>query len=388
MRKLLLYIFLLFLFLGGLLFGHAAIGEKGRIFIAMGEWRIQMTVVSAAISLLFGFVVAVISWWAIKRIIRMISGSRNWFGILSRRKQSKAFFNAISACTIGDYESAQKHINKTFPGDFDGANYMLAADIDRRVNNGHNVENLLSIAETFPESEAPAKIQQAAWFIQQHQFKQAEVVLDSIDNKTQQQAIVVRLWLSVLAALGKWTLVKEKLSTHKKVLGDDYVQWAQQAVQGEFAEIASKQGANALKEKWDSLPRAAKKDIANQIVYVQLLIDQGLSKDAEPILVELAKKSRHPAFHGLFKQLKHPSPIHAMRLIESWIKAEPANAQLYSVLAHMAYNSGDNVLAEKAVRKALELASNPEDGRLLARLLEKQNAFEKANNVYKGLLTS
>jgi HemY protein len=388
MRKLLLYIFLLILFFVGLLFGHAAIGEKGRIFIAMGEWRIQMTVVSAVICLVIGFVVMVVVWWLIKRIYRMIAGSRNWFGVLSRRKQNKALFKAINACAIGDYESAQKYINKTFPGDFDGANYMLAADIDRRVNAGKNVENLLGIAETFPESEASAKTQQAAWLIQAHQFKQAEAVLETIDDKSQQQAVVVRLWLSVLAALGKWNLVKEKLSAHKKVLGEDYVQWAQQAVQGEFAEIASKQGANALKDKWASLPRAAKKDIANQIVYVQLLIDQGLSKDAEPILVDLARKSRNPAFHGLFKQLKHPAPHQAMRLIESWIKADPENAALYSVLAHLAYNSGDNELAEKAVRKALELASNPEDGRLLARLLEKQNAFEKANNVYKGLLTS
>jgi HemY protein len=388
MRKLLLYIFLLILFFVGLLFGHAAIGEKGRIFIAMGEWRIQMTVVSALISFVIGFVALTVVWWLIKRIYRMIAGSRNWFGVLSKRKQSKALFNAINACAIGDYESAQKYINKTFPGDFDGANYMLAADIDRRINGGKNVDNLLGIAETFPETEAAAKTQQVAWLIQQHQFKQAEAILDTIDAKSQQQAVVVRLWLSVLAALGKWNLVKEKLRAHKKVLGDDYVQWAQQAVQGEFAEIASKQGANALKEKWASLPRVAKKDIANQIVYVQLLIDQGLSKDAEPILVELAKKSKNPAFHGLFKQLKHPAPYQAMRLIESWIKADMNNAQLYSVLAHLAYNSGDNELAEKAVRKALELASNPEDGRLLARLLEKQNAFEKANNVYKGLLTS
>lgn len=388
MRKLLLYIFLLILFFTGLLFGHAAIGEKGRIFIAMGEWRIQMTVVSAVISFIIAFVVLTVVWWAIKRTFRMIAGSRNWFGVLSKRKQNKALFNAINACAIGDYHSAQKYINKTFPGDFDGANYMLAADIDRRINSASNVENLLSIAETFPESEAAAKTQQAAWLLQQHQFKSAETVLESIDTKSQQQAVVVRLWLSVLAALGKWDVVKEKLATHKKILGDDYVHWAQQAVQGEFAEIASKQGANALKEKWAALPRAAKKDIANQIVYVQLLIDQGLSTEAEPILVELAKKSRNPAFHGLFKQLKHPSPHQAIRLIESWIKNDMENAQLYSVLAHLAYNSGDNELAEKAVRKALGLASQPEDGRLLARLLEKQNAFEKANNVYKGLLTS
>jgi HemY protein len=58
------------------------------------------------------------------------------------------------------------------------------------------------------------------------------------------------------------------------------------------------------------------------------------------------------------------------------------------VLAHLAYNSGDDELAEKAVRKALELASDPEDGRLLAILLEKQNAFERANTIYKGLITN
>ncbi len=388
MRKLLLYICLLILFFIGLLFGHAAIGEKGRIFIAMGDLRIQMSVVSAGISLLIGFIVSIFLWWAIKRLIRMVAGSRNWFGVLSRRKQSKALFNAINACALGDYENAHKFINKTFPGDFDGANYILAADIDRRLNNGKNIENLLSIAETFPPSQASAKTQQAAWCLQQHQFKQAESILESIDAKSQQYAVVVRLWLSVLAALGKWDKVKEKLRVHKKVLGDDYVQWAQQAVQGEFSEIASKHGANALKEKWASLPRTAKKDIANQIVYVQLLIDQGLSQEAEPILVELAKKSRNPAFHGLFKQLKHPNPYHAMRLVESWIKVDSDNAQLYSVLSHLAFNSGDYELAEKAIRKALELANKPEDARLLARLLEKQNAFEKANNVYKGLLSS
>jgi HemY protein len=388
MRKLLLYIFLLILFFVGLLFGHAAVGEKGRIFIAMGDWRVQMSVVSAAISLLIGFVVITLLWWSIKRLFRMITGSRNWFGVLSRRKQNKAFFSAINACVIGDYENAHKLINKTFPGEFDGANYILAADIDRHLNEGKNVENLLSIAETFPPSQTSAKTQQAAWCLQQHQFQQAESILESIDQKAQRHAVVVRLWLSVLAALGKWDRVKEKLSAHKKVLGEDYVHWAQQVVQGEFSEVASKHGANALKEKWASLPRAAKKDIANQIVYLQLLIDQGLSQDAETILVELAKKSKHPAFHGLFKQLKHPNPHQAMRLIESWIKADLDNAKLYSVLANLALNSGDNELAEKAIKKALDLANNPEDARLLASLLEKQNAFEKANNVYKGLLST
>jgi HemY protein len=388
MKKLIFYIILIALLFAAILFGHHAIGEKGRIFIAMGDLRIQMTVVSAGIVLLASSIGVIIFGWLLVKLARMLTGSRNWFGSLSRRKQQKAFHEAINACAIGDYESAQKAISKTFPGEFGGSNYILAADIDRKVNNGNNLENLLSIAETFEASAVSAKAQQAAHFVQQHQFDKAKEVLEGIDAKAQNQAVIARLWLSVLAALGQWDEVKERLKLHKKVLGDDYVVWAQQATQGEFAEIASKHGANALRQKWEELPRAAKKDIANQIVFIQLLIDQGLSKDAEPILVDLAKKSQHSAFHSLFKQLKHPSPFAAMRLIESWIKSDPENAKLYSVLAHLAYNSGDSELAEKAVRKALELASDPDDGRLLARLLEQQNAFEKANNVYKGLLTS
>ncbi|MBF7073515.1 enzyme of heme biosynthesis [Glaciecola sp. MH2013] len=388
MKKLILYIILICFLLAAILFGHHAIGEKGRIFIAMGDLRIQMSVVSAAIVLLFSSIVIMIVWWGIKRFFRMITGSRDWFGGLSRKKQQKAYFQAINACAIGDYDAAQIAIGKTFPGEFGGSNYILAADIDRKVNQGKKVENLLSIAETFPESEVSAKAQHAAWLMQQHQFTAAKAMLESIDEKARKQGVIVRLWLSVHAALGDWEEVKAKLSVSKKILGDDYVNWAQQAVQGEFSEIASKEGANALMQKWQDLPRAAKKDVANQIVYIQQLINQGLSKDAEPVLVELAKKSRNPAFYALFKQLNHPSPHQAMRLIESWIKADAENAKLYSVLAHMAYNSGDHELAEKAVRKALELASDPEDGRLLAILLEKQNAFERANNIYRSLLTS
>jgi HemY protein len=388
MKKLIIYIILICFLLAAILFGHHAIGEKGRIFIAMGDWRIQMSVVSAGIVLFFSAVVVTIIWWAIKRLAKMLIGSRDWFGSLSRKKQQKAYFAAINACAIGDYEGAHKAINRTFPGEFGGSNYILAADIDRKINGGKKVANLLQIAETFPESSVAAKAQHAAWLLQQHQFSEAKEVLESIDPKARKQGVIVRLWLSIHAALGRWDEVKATLASSKKILGDDYVNWAQQAVQGEFSEIASKEGANALMQKWHNLPRAAKKDVANQIVYIQQLINQGLSKDAEPVLVELAKKSHNSAFYNLFKQLDHPSPHKAMRLIESWIKADPEDAKLYSVLAHLAYNSGDDELAEKAVRKALELASDPEDGRLLAILLEKQNAFERANTIYKGLITN
>jgi len=78
-------------------------------------------------------------------------------------------------------------------------------------------------------------------------------------------------------------------------------------------EIAIKQGANALKDKWASLLEQRKKDMHNQIVFtlqITLLRSRFLSKDAEPYFSWLAKETRNPAFHGLFKPLKH---LHRIR---------------------------------------------------------------------------
>jgi hypothetical protein len=46
----------------------------------------------------------------------------------------------------------------------------------------------------------------------------------------------------------------------------------------------------------------------------------------------------------------------------------------------------DYELAHKAINKALELDPKPTDKALLACVLEKDNDFEQANVLYKGLL--
>jgi uncharacterized protein HemY len=88
----------------------------------------------------------------------------------------------------------------------------------------------------------------------------------------------------------------------------------------------------------------------------------------------------------LFKQLNHPNPALAIKFIEQEIKKTPQDADLYSVLANLAYNIQDYELAIKAITKALELEDSVADKALLAAVLEKRNEFEKANLLYKGLL--
>jgi HemY protein len=383
MIKLIVLLVVLFI---ALLFGHTLIDQEGMVIIAFPETVIELSMISAVIIIFFAVVGFWIISWAVKRLFALLSGSRNWFGSFSKRQQNKAFHRGLHAYLVGDFEHAMAQLKKSFGGDFSGTNYMLAADIDARINQGKNTDVLLAQAQVDTSTSHSASLKQAQLALIDQQAQKALDALNELSDKEQKQSMAVQLRLQALAKLNRWTEVKDLVAENKKVVGDDHLTWTQRATHGEFAELASKQGANALKERWQNLSRSARKDLANQVCYVQLLIDQGLSSDAEKELIEFAKKKEHDAFWGLFKQLKHSQPAQAIRFIEQQIKKQPQRAILYSVLAHLAFNSQDLNLAKRAIDKALEIEGNESDLLLLAAILEQEQAYQEANQLYKTLI--
>jgi len=387
MRKLLVLLVIIVVVFACILFGHSLIGQKGYVLIALGNTTIEMSVISALITLTLFLLAIRFGEWALRAIFSALAGSRKWFGVLSQRRQKKAFYDAINALATGQLVTAKKSIARTFGGEFGGVNYILAADIERQLNNDDNVVRLLEAAHTYPQSEETATIQLATWFTNHAQFQSALDALKRLPKNTRKTKTLGKVWLTTLAGLKQWHLLKDKLAEFKKVLGDDYIVWAQGATQGEFNAIVSKQGANALIQHWQNLSKTARSDIANQRAYLQLLIEQGMSAEAEPILVSLSGKQAKPVFYDLFKMLKHPNPTKAVATVEHWIKNDPQNGDLYSVLAHLAANSGDDQLAEKAVTKSLDLRANSQDAALYASLLENRQDFKQASLVYKNALS-
>lgn len=386
MRKLLVLLIVIVIVFSGLLFGHSLIGQKGYVLISFGQTIVEMSVLSALLSLLMILVAVRILEWLFKSLLSAVLGSKRWFGMLSSRKQKKAMFNSINLLATGEVVLAKKSIERTFSGDFGGSNYILAANIDKQLNNTNSMVRNLEVAQTFPESKNTATMQLASWHLSQQQFSQGLDLLESLPSNTPKTAQLGKLWLEALAGSSQWDRFKEVLGHYKKVLGTEYIVWAQRATQDEFAEIASKQGAIGLQERWQNLSRTARKDIANQVVYIRLLIEQGMSKEAEAHLVSFAGKQANEHYLDLFKLISHANPTQSLALIESWIKNDPENSELYSTLANVAANSHNYELAEKAVCKALELGNNHSDAKLYAGLLERKKDFEKAALVYKKVI--
>ena len=371
-----------------LLIAAMIFGDSGYVFVEFNGWVIEMNVWSLSLSLIFIFVGFMIINLLIKASIAAASGSRNWLGNWGNRKKQKAFTAGLIALAETNYLIARENFHKIENEDFDGINLLAAAEAEIQLGQPQQAKSYWRMATTYEKSALAANLCLIRDALQRHQPDEAITLIQSLSEKQQTQTPILKLWAQALGQAGKWQELKDKLKGWKKALGDDYESLMQQASKGNFAEIASKEGAGQLKQNWQSLSRATRKDPAQQAAYIQQLIDQGMHVDAEHALVEYQSSAPHPLLVTLFKQIKLPNPASAIKKLEGWLKKDDLNVELLSTLGHIAFNANDKLLAEKALAKAIKLGNRQEDLILMASIKESQDDQKQALQLYKQSMSS
>lgn len=384
-RIILLLIFLIV----GLIVGPNLVGEKGYVLIALKNTTIEMSVISLGIMVFVAVIGFLVLEWGIKRIVGAITGSRHWLGGWGQRRRQRFFTTGMQALAEGDLSVAQKFLGKTANTDFEGLNLLALADVAAKQGNTVKALSFWQQAAAIKGSELAAKLNMARFEISQNNGAEAIAIIDSLSLQQQQKAHVIEIWAGALAAAGEWHTLRECLeSGWKKPLGERYSYWAELASQADFAAIASKDGANELIQEWQKLPRGYKKEFSHQKAYIEQLITQGMHQEAEKALVAAQKSGPHETLLPMFKSLQLPKPVATIKLIEKWIKKDNQNAELYSTLAHVAFHSGDVVLAEKALNQAIELGHKQDDLLLLAEIKTQQANPDEALALYKQGLSA
>lgn len=371
-------------FVAALIVGPMVLGDKGYVLISLGDTAVEMTVISLGIIV----IAAIITWYLASKLIlwaiSLFTGSHRWFGALGERKRNRAFYQGLLSLAAGDLDSAQKALNQTTNGDYEGVNYLAAAQIAQRQNDTQKARYFLLQAADYPRAKIAATLTMAKVDISEGKYEDALETLNSLDESQAKNAQVIQLKASILAELGHWQILQENLNSWRKVLPKkDFTTWSQRIAKGKFAEIASKQGAVELKSYWESLPRKVKSNDAYRAAYAQQLLEQGMHEEAQTLLVEWQKRAANPVLLPLFAELRLPNAAPSITLLERWIKTDDENAQLYSILGRVAFNAGDDVLAEKVLLKAVKLAPNKDDLLLLAAINERKQDTVTALHYYK-----
>ncbi len=379
---------ILFLFGLGLTFGPALVNYQGYFLVVLESGTFQLSIFGFVVALALLFVATWLTILLFSRLIKMFSGSQTWLFGFGERKRKKAFATGLISLAEGDYIAARKNLLKVENHDFDGVNLLALAEAEAQLGNMEHARAIWQKAATNPKTQIAANLCILREMIATDRCKQALTYIDSLEDKLKSHSGVIRLWAKALALTGNYQRLNQKLPGWKKALGSEYDGWVLEASKGKFSEIASKQGANQLKETWHGLPRSVRKEPAQRAAYAQQLIRQGMFDEAERALVQGQKAGPHPTLLPLFRQLKSPQPTAAKKLLESWLKQDESNVELLSTLGELAYNSEDFALAEKALGKAIKLASNKHDILLMAKLKEAQKDNLHALELYKQSSTS
>ena len=362
--------------------------DSGYVFVEFNGWVVEMNVWSLSLSLILIFVGFMFINLFIKFCLAAASGSRSWLGNWGNRNKQKAFTNGLIALAETNYLAAKQHLSKIENEDFEGVNLLASAEAEIQLGQPEQAKSYWRMATTYEKSALAANLCLIRYALQHHQADDAIALIQSLSEKQQAQTPVLKLWAQALGQAGNWQELKGKLKGWKKALGNDYEALMQQASKGNFAEIASKEGASQLKQNWQSLPRATRKDPSQQAAYIQQLIDQGMHEDAERALIEYQLSSPHPLLVPLFKQIKLPNPAAAVKKLEGWLKKDDLNVELLSALGHIACNANDKVLAEKALSKAIKLGNRQQDLILMASIKESQDDQKQALALYKQSMES
>lgn len=383
MKKIILLVIIIGIVILGLALGPALVKYQGYFLIALESGTYQLSIFGLVVVLTILFVGSWLTVLVVKKLIDILAGSQDWlFGFSSRRKQ-KTFTQGLISLAEGNVENAQKLLNKVIDEDFDGLNLLGLAEAETQLGNKARAREIWIAAAQVPKTALAAHLSICKNFILENNCEQALTYINQLDEKFHAEKAIIKLWARCLDETNKYTILKQKLPKWKKALGKDYDYWLLVTSKGEYAEVASKDGANQLKRMWQSLPRSTRKEPGQIAAYAQQLIDQGMHEDAQNVLVESQKSTPNPVLYGLYRQLKNLQTNKATKQLESWLKHDDKNVDMLSTLGQLAYNLDDQMLAEKALTKAIQLSNEKRDVLLLAQIKEAQKDNINALELYK-----
>ena len=381
-------LFLLLVIIGAaMVCGPLLAGNKGYVLIAIGDYTIEMTVISAGILalLLYG-----VLWCTERLLLRLfhIKGStRRWFTERRRRKARERTLAGTLALAEGQFQQAETLMRKSAP-DSDQAllNYLSAAEAAQAQGQTERRDAYLQqAAEQHPRASLAVSLIRARLLLRQKQYSEAETLLKSLDQAHPQHAVIQQLLKECYLALGHWSqllALLPQLSKRKQLSADELQQLQQQIYPPLFTERAASAGRDGVMALWQELPRALRQDATTQAAAAMALIGLGDEVQAQEILLEGVRRSLSPSLLAVVPQLQQPAPKLLAQLQKSEQSAEPS-ADLLQAIGILLLRQREMEQAQAYLERAVALQPQATAYRALAELMEQQRLFEKANFYYR-----
>lgn len=345
------------------------IGEKGYILIAMGDYTIESTVITAGILLFVTFILLLVVSKVFKGGVHFSLSTWRKVRYANKRKAYRQFQQGIASYVLGDHQQAEHLLVKSAePTEFTQTAYLLAASAADKQglkdNTQHYLKQIsdgqLAVKETGLES----VLITLRLLLNHNDKEQARALLDKYHKYIGHDHRMLALEIELSLLEKRYFHVVDKLNSARKqpAISDQQIsQWEHVAFQGAFEQKITEHDQQALHEYWNSLSRKIKQRDEVLMAYCHVLAKHGINDPLNKLLLPLVKKGSSEYQLKKLRLLPLTAVDELIVATQKHLHHNQHSAVWLRTLAHLAAKNSQWDKAEKAFNALMHLEGEPAD---------------------------
>lgn len=337
-----------------MLLGPVLANHPGYVMLVLGGVTVEATVVGMLLSLSVVALALWLVWWLVKRLFHLPTLSFSFLRSRKERRARQALQQGMLAYARHDWQGAHQ-----------------AFQIARAEPEWEQLKQVMA-AYSAQHAGQPMLANQAAAALDPDEPTSWYVVTDLLLLQNNPQAAVAyltpkaseigkdgklgRLWLQALQSAGQWQTLLEQVPIALKQQWLSKADWQNYrftlypaAVQG----LTEKGSFDEQAAYWQALPTRERKSLAVQIGKAGALAVQGLSEQAEKLLLDNLSLQDLPLAWPAIRRIPLGRSVLALRKqTQHWLRDHANHGHLYALLAYCAAQEGEGEQAQSAWHKA------------------------------------
>lgn len=357
---------ILLIIAAGFIAGPLLSGQTGYVLIAVAGYTVETSLVLLVLSVL----VLILFLWLIEWLIRKISNgaslSLNWSRQRKARKGRKLMDNAFNHLLTANYERAQRDAEDAAHYMQDASQaYLLAAIAAQQHGDVVAKQALLQKATSKNEHESLA--------LQLHHAQRAKPATATTNARNLLKQYPDHLGVKRIAAEifyqhQQWQPLLHllpQLEEHELVAPERLHQYRVYAYDAYFA--AAGDSLDALHRSWSDLSKKQRHHPVPRIAYASALQRCNHPDTAEKVILKGLRKNELSAAHLVrpSSTLNWQQHEALNEFVQRHVQHNPNDAEALTLLGIVATQQGDDELAQRALRHAIQIKPSTERYRLL-----------------------
>ncbi|WP_133405497.1 heme biosynthesis HemY N-terminal domain-containing protein [Parashewanella tropica] len=373
----------------GLVISPWILSHTGYLYLSIGDYEVETSVVFAVVALLVIFSLIQLIEWLIVSVINTFV-RRGWLSS-HWRKQSARKHTLQGALFIAeeDWLSAEQSMCKgANNGELPLVNWLAAARAAHHQGNIQQREHYLNQAEKLAEKKSSIAVTRVRYLIKQGELDSARTQLDKLIASDSNKATLIKLGLELYRLQQDWSALKILLPkvVKLKLLNEIELNELQHQVNQSLLKGAD--NTPELEKVWHWLSRKERKEPSNIAEYVKCLAKLGDKAQAKKLVHKAIKSQPVNELFDLLPDVINAEDSDIRKLLAGLESSQDNNASYHRCLAILNQQTNDFPEAKRHWLRVNQLQPCVSSWTALGKLHEQLGEQTEALNCYRHALHS